>query len=235
MLWIGWFGFNAGILNPQYSAIALLNTQISSAMGALTWLSVEWCIRGMPSVLGIANGALSGLVVMTPSCAHVNTTGATHVYIYASLTFCLGAFFIGIIGGISCYFGTYVKVYFNVDDSLDSFAIHAVGGVVGVFMTSFFTTHSIDAQLRDGVFYDNTHDSGFRVGKQLYAIVVVTAWSSLFTYLILKGIDVCSQGNLRVKEEVELQGLDIGLQGESVMTSKERDKKQMYQIMKSYE
>jgi Amt family ammonium transporter len=125
-----------------------------------------------------------------------------------------------------------------VDDALDSFSIHAIGGLTGTILTSFFSTSKICLdQNIDGILYAHTNgsnnNSGILLGKQLLGIVIVALWSGIFTCIILKVINLFI--DIRVSKEIEIEGLDIGLQGESVMSEKERDKKKMYQMMLSYQ
>ena len=130
MLWVGWFGFNAGSacaanFNAGY---AMLATQIATAVASLTWLTAEWAVRGKPSVLGMISGAVAGLVCITPASGYVDMTGA---------------FFIGFFGGPLCYFGAQLKHMMGYDDALDAFGVHAIGGMVGGIATGFFCTDQV--------------------------------------------------------------------------------------------
>ena len=124
MLWVGWFGFNAGsaVAANSVSGIAMLNTQISASMAGLSWMFTEWFLRKQPSVLGMVTGGIVGLVAVTPAAAFVNTNGA---------------FWIGLISGPICYFGCQLKSHLGFDDALDTFGVHAVGGAVGGIAVSY--------------------------------------------------------------------------------------------------
>jgi Amt family ammonium transporter len=199
LMWVGWFGFNAGSAYKAdgRASMAFLVTQICAAMAALSWLTVEWVLKGKPSVLGMISGAFSGLVCITPAAGFVDPSAA---------------FVIGIYGGPLCYFGCQLKHIFGFDDALDAFGIHAVGGIVGTISTGFFAVEYIGDE--DGVYYAGLNDGGNRLAKQLYAIVVTIGWSAVTTYLILQIVEWTI--GLRVKEEDELAGLDVALHGESI-------------------
>lgn len=199
MLWVGWFGFNAG---SAYAAdgrasMALLVTHICAAMTSITWTAVEWVQRGKPSVLGAISGAIGGLVCVTPGAGFVNPNGA---------------FFIGLFGGPLCYFGCQLKHYFGFDDALDSFGVHAVGGVIGVIATGLFATAEIGGY--DGVFYSIDGHGWHRLAKQLFGMTFTIGWSAVGTYVVLKVIDLTV--GLRVSAEDEIKGLDKALHGESL-------------------
>ena len=131
MLWVGWFGFNAGsAVGANFNAgYAMLATQIATSMAALTWLATEWAVRGKPSVLGMISGAVAGLVCITPASGYVDMTGA---------------FFIGFFGGSLCYAGAQAKHLLGYDDALDAFGVHAIGGIVGGIATGFFATDQVN-------------------------------------------------------------------------------------------
>jgi Amt family ammonium transporter len=205
MLWVGWFGFNGGsaLTSGGNAAMALLVTHISTAFAAISWLSVEWFFRGKPSVLGMVNGAVAGLVSITPACGYVDPTGA---------------FFIGIIGGAGCYAGAQVKHYVGYDDALDAFGVHAVGGIIGGILTGFFASEDIYGY--DGVFYANTHDGGHQLAMQLYGIVVCAGWAAFASFILLQLIDKTI--GLRVNEETEAKGLDLSYHNESIVPTVSR-------------
>lgn len=137
----------------------------------------------------MVNGAVAGLVAITPACGFVNTTGA---------------FFIGIIGGIVCYFGSQLKYLPQVDDALDAFGVHAIGGITGAILTGFFADKNINGY--DGVFYTSSNEGGEQLGKQVYCVVIVSVWAAVVSFFILVGIDMTI--GLRVSEEIEVNGLD---------------------------
>ena len=189
LLWVGWFGFNAGsaVAADGRAGMAMVVTQLATAVAALAWMFTEWMMKGKPSVLGIASGAVAGLVAITPASGFVGVTGA---------------FAIGIAAGIVCYFAsTSVKHMFKYDDSLDAFGVHCIGGIVGALLTGVFNVKDISAS-----------DADFMV--QLGAVVTTLAVSGIGSFIILKVIDMTI--GLRVNEEQEREGLDISLHGEQV-------------------
>jgi ammonium transporter, Amt family len=189
MLWVGWFGFNAGsaLAADSRAAFAMLVTHLATAMAAFSWMIVEWMVRGRPSVLGIASGVVAGLVAITPAAGFVSPSSAA---------------VIGFAAGIGCYWGaTALKSLFNYDDSLDVFGIHAIGGIIGALLTGVFANHAI----------------GGATGKivtQLLGTATVAGYSFLATYIILRFVKIIV--GLRVPMKIEHDGLDIGLHGESV-------------------
>ncbi|NOR68128.1 MAG: ammonium transporter [Methylomarinum sp.] len=196
MLWVGWFGFNAGsALTADGSAgMAMLVTHIGAASGSLTWMFIEWIRFGKPSVLGIVTGMVAGLGTITPASGFVGPAGAM---------------VIGIVAGIVCFYATqYVKRKLKIDDSLDVFPVHGVGGIVGSLLTGVFASSSLGGLgLADGVSILD------QVGVQALAIVVTIVWSAGFSYVILKVIEKCI--GLRVSAEDEIEGLDIALHEET--------------------
>lgn len=190
MLWVGWFGFNAGsaVAADGRAGMAMLVTQLATAVGALAWMFIEWMRRGKPSVLGIVSGAVSGLVAITPASGFVGVTGAL---------------VIGAAAGLACYFGaTALKSRMGYDDSLDVFGVHAIGGIVGALLTGVFAVKSIG-----GV------ESSF--GNQAFGVIVTVVFSAVMTVIIL-GI-VNALVGLRVSEESEREGLDLEQHGEHVL------------------
>ena len=200
MLWVGWFGFNAGsaLAANNRASIAILVTQIATATSVLAWMSTEWIIRKQPSVQGIVSGAVAGLVAITPASGYVDQTGA---------------FFIGLFAGPLCYFGAQLKHKLGYDDALDAFGVHAVGGVVGGIGTGFFASSSISGSA-NGVFYTDTFHGGRQLGIQIYAIIFTIFWSLFFTSIIVVVVDNIM--GLRVTESEEDIGLDASLHGESI-------------------
>jgi Amt family ammonium transporter len=199
LLWVGWFGFNAGSAAGASvnAGMAMAVTQIATAAAALAWMFAEWATRAKPSVLGIISGAIAGLVAITPASGFVNPTGAL---------------IIGLVAGLVCFWAaTSLKNMLGYDDSLDVFGIHGVGGFVGAVLTGVFATKAIkggdDAVgLIDG--------NAGQVLTQIYGCAATIVWCALATFVILKVIDVIV--GLRVEQEQEIEGLDINLHGETV-------------------
>jgi len=195
MLWVGWFGFNAGsaLAADGSAGMAMLVTHISASAGALTWMVIEWLRFGKPSVLGIVTGMVAGLGTITPASGFVGPAGAL---------------VIGVTSGIVCFYAVQiVKRRFKIDDSLDVFPVHGVGGVVGSILTGVFAAKSMGGLGLGEV------TMLYQVGVQTLAVVVVAIWSALFSYLILKILDKVM--GLRVSEDEEVQGLDIILHEET--------------------
>jgi len=196
MLWVGWFGFNAGsaLTADGHAGMAMLVTHIGAASGALTWMFIEWKRFGKPSVLGIVTGMVAGLGTITPASGFVGP---------------FGALVIGITAGFVCFYATqYVKRTLKIDDSLDVFSVHGVGGVTGSLLTGVFAASSLGGLgLAEGVSIMD------QVEVQALAIVVTVVWSALFSYLILKCLD--KYIGLRVTSDEEVQGLDNVLHEET--------------------
>jgi len=196
MLWVGWFGFNAGsALTADGSAgMAMLVTHIGASAGSLAWMIIEWIKFGKPSVLGVVTGMVAGLGTITPASGFVGP---------------MGALAIGATAGIVCFYATqYLKRSLKIDDSLDVFPVHGVGGVTGSLLTGVFAASSFGGLgLAEGV------SIAGQVGVQALAIVVTICWSAVFSYIILKIIDLLI--GLRVTEEEEVVGLDIVLHEET--------------------
>ncbi|HEV8503130.1 MAG TPA: ammonium transporter [Casimicrobiaceae bacterium] len=189
MLWVGWFGFNAGsaVAADGRAGMAMFVTQFATAAAALAWMFTEWITKGKPSVLGIASGAVAGLVAITPASGFVGASGAL---------------VIGIAAGVVCFFAaTSVKRALGYDDSLDAFGVHCIGGIVGALLTGVFNVKEIS-----GVDGDNL--------VQLGAVCTTLVYSGVGSFIILKVIDMVI--GLRVSEEQEREGLDISLHGERV-------------------
>ena len=196
MLWVGWFGFNAGSAVGANGAagMAMAVTQICTAAAAITWMLIEWVSRGKPSVLGIVSGAVSGLVAITPASGFVDP---------------MGALIIGIIAGAVCYWGAVIlKFKLGYDDSLDVFGVHGLGGIVGALLTGVFAVEAIGGT--KGLLEGNAA----QVIVQLEGIVGTIIYCGIVTFIILKIIDAVM--GLRVDEEAEIAGLDFNLHGESV-------------------
>ncbi|WP_428353541.1 ammonium transporter [Methyloprofundus sp.] len=195
MLWVGWFGFNAGsALTADGSAgMAMLVTHISAAAGSLTWMVMEWIRFGKPSVLGIVTGMVAGLGTITPASGYVGPVGALAI---------------GITAGIVCFYAVQIiKRHFHIDDSLDVFPVHGVGGIVGSILTGVFAAESMGGLGLGGVTILH------QVGVQAVAVLATVIWSVACTYVILKVLD--SLMGLRVSEDDEVEGLDIVLHEET--------------------
>ncbi|MCZ6844877.1 MAG: ammonium transporter [Alphaproteobacteria bacterium] len=196
LLWVGWFGFNAGSAGAANgtAGMAMVVTQIAAAAAALSWMTVEWLVRGKPSVLGIISGAIGGLVAITPASGYVDP---------------LGALVIGIVGGVACYWGAAkLKVMLGYDDSLDAFGVHGIGGIVGALLTGVFAVEAIGGA--PGAIEGNVG----QVWTQFIGILATVVWSAVATFVILKVVQMLV--GLRVDEESEIEGLDINLHGEVV-------------------
>ena len=193
MLWVGWFGFNAGsaVAASSDAGMAMLVTHISAAVGAFTWMALEWIRQGKPTVVGIATGMVAGLATITPAAGTVGPEGAL---------------LIGLLAGAVCYYATQaVKGIFGIDDSLDVFPVHGVGGMLGIIMLSFVGT--------EGGFL-GSGASGIAEGGpmvqlviQLKGILVIGLWTAVASWVILKLVGLVT--DLRVSEESEDQGLDV--------------------------
>ncbi|HEX9398573.1 MAG TPA: ammonium transporter [Anaeromyxobacter sp.] len=187
MLWVGWFGFNAGsALGANGSAgMTLAATQVSAATAALVWTCIEWIRHGRPSVLGIITGAVAGLATVTPASGYVGIAGAMAI---------------GAISAIVCFFAaTTMKRRLGYDDSLDAFGVHGVGGVIGSILTGVFASVALGGTEKI--------DVARQVGVQVLACAVVAAWSGGWTWVLAKVADLTLRA--RVDEEQELIGLDI--------------------------
>jgi Amt family ammonium transporter len=189
LLWFGWFGFNAGSAGAAdgRAGLAMATTQIATAAAALAWMFAEWILKNKPSVLGIASGAVAGLVAITPASGYVGPTAAV---------------VIGLLAGIICFFSaTSLKHAFGYDDSLDAFGVHCVGGIVGALLTGVFASKEISGM--DGSML-----------TQAIGVGVTLAYGGVMSFVILKIIDLTM--GLRVNEEDEREGLDTSLHGERV-------------------
>jgi Amt family ammonium transporter len=192
MLWVGWFGFNAGsaLTAGSSAGMAMVVTHISAAAGSLSWMACEWVKYGKPSVLGIVTGMVAGLATITPASGYVGPAGAL---------------IIGISAGAVCYFATqYVKRSLKIDDSLDVFTVHGLGGMLGLLLTAVF------AASLDGLGLETS--MGAQLVTQLIGIVATTIWCAVLCFIILKLIDKTI--GLRVSTDEETEGLDIVLHNE---------------------
>jgi len=189
LLWVGWFGFNAGsaVAADGRAGMAMLATQMATAAAALGWMFAEWISKGKPSVLGIASGAVAGLVAITPASGFVGPTAAV---------------IIGLVAGVICYVAaTSLKHALGYDDSLDAFGVHGIGGIVGALLTGVFASKEISG-------------SEGSVVTQLWGVGTTVVYGFILSYVILLVIDKTI--GLRVSEEREREGLDISLHGESL-------------------
>ena len=191
LLWVGWFGFNAGsaAASNALAGAAMINTQVATAGAALAWMFAEWLIAKKPSLLGIISGAVAGLVAITPAAGFVNPTGGL---------------IIGIVAGVICYIASvHVKKALGYDDSLDVFGVHGVGGIVGAILTGVFADAAINELGKDA-----------SVATQFYGVIVTIVYTAVVTAIIMYGIKATI--GLRPTEAQEEEGLDITLHGETV-------------------
>ncbi|ERE00343.1 ammonia channel protein [Pseudogulbenkiania ferrooxidans EGD-HP2] len=189
MLWVGWFGFNAGSAGAAdgRAGMAMVTTQVATAMAALAWMFAEWATKKKPSVLGIASGAVAGLVAITPAAGFVDVKGAL---------------IIGLAAGAVCFWGaTGLKHMLGYDDSLDAFGVHGVGGILGALLTGVFAVKDIGGA--DG-----------SLATQALGVGVTIAYCGIVTFILLKLVDIVL--GLRVAEDEEREGLDLVLHGERV-------------------
>ena len=205
MLWVGWFGFNAGseLKADGTAGMALLVTQVATATAAFSWMIVEWLVAKKPTAVGIATGAVAGLVAITPASGSVGP---------------VGALVIGIAAGVICYFcATSLKKALGYDDSLDVFGVHGIGGIVGALLTGMFAWGTVEAA--DGTEIPvETFTIGIQVWIQLKAILVTVIWSGVVSFIAYKIAGLLT-GGCRVPEEEEDQGLDLNSHGEAGYSS----------------
>nr|MEA2799248.1 ammonium transporter, Amt family [Phenylobacterium sp.] len=191
LLWVGWFGFNAGsaVTSGALAGAAMLNTQVATAAAGLTWMVIEWVERKKPGMLGLASGAVAGLVAITPASGFVNAQGALIV---------------GVLGSAAAYAGAvWVKKLFKYDDSLDAFGVHGIAGITGALLTGLLADASINPLGKDA-----------SLMKQVIGVSVTIGWTAIATLVILY---ICKfTTGLRVSEEGEVEGLDLALHGEAL-------------------
>jgi Amt family ammonium transporter len=191
LLWVGWFGFNAGsaVASNALAGSAWMNTQVATATAALSWMFVEWIERKKPSMLGLASGAVAGLVAITPASGFVDP---------------IGSLIVGVAAGVGCYAGAvWLKRVFKYDDSLDAFGVHAVGGLIGALLTGVLASEAV-----------NPLSKGHSILTQAKGVVWTIGWTALGTLIILM---ICKfTTGLRVSEEGEVEGLDMALHGEAL-------------------
>jgi Amt family ammonium transporter len=196
MLWIGWFGFNAGsaLAANGTAGMTMLVTHVGAAAGASTWMFCEWVRFGKPSVLGIVTGMVAGLGTITPASGFVGP---------------LGALAIGVTAGLACFYATnYMKRILHVDDSLDVFPVHGVGGIIGTTLTGVFAATALG-----GVGFAESVTMGKQVMTQVTGVLATAIWSGAVSFALLKLIDATI--GLRVTIEQETEGLDTVLHNET--------------------
>lgn len=203
LLWVGWFGFNVGsnLEANGLAALVFVNTLLASAAATLSWMSAEWLMRGKPSMLGGASGAIAGLVAITPACGWAGP---------------MGAIVLGLVVGAVCFWGvTSLKAKLGYDDSLDAFGVHGIGGIIGAIGTGVVASPSLGGTgvwdyVANGV---AEFSMATQVTSQLWGVGVCIVWSGVVSFIAFKIVDVLI--GLRVSEEVEREGLDICEHGES--------------------
>ena len=198
LLWVGWFGFNAGSATAANgnAGMAMAVTQIATATAALAWMFAEWTVKGKPSVLGIISGAVAGLVAITPASGFVDPRGAL---------------IIGVAAGVICYWAaTGLKHALRYDDSLDAFGVHGIGGMVGAILTGVLAVAWVGGEGKSGLIDGNPH----QVIVQLYGVTVTVVYDVIVSLILLKLVDLTI--GLRVDAEIEREGLDLALHGEAI-------------------
>ena len=199
MLWVGWFGFNAGsaVAADSSAAMAMLVTHLSAACGSLAWMTMEWLRHGKPSVLGIVTGMVAGLGTITPASGSVGPAGAV---------------VIGLSAGVICYFATNViKQRLKIDDSLDVFPVHGVGGALGTILAGVFCSTQLGIFSGNG-FSDGISSIGSQVSIQFIGVLATVFYTAVATFIILRVVDLTT--GLRIEEEDETLGLDLVLHNE---------------------
>jgi len=200
LLWVGWFGFNAGsaLAADGLAANAFVTTHIATAAAGITWALIEWWHNNTPTILGAATGAVAGLVAVTPACGFVNP---------------MNAMFIGMIVAVVCYIAVAViKGKLGYDDSLDAFGVHGVGGTVGTIATGLFAEKVVNAAGADGLLFGNAH----QLYVQSLSLIVTVAFAAIMTFIIFKIVDALI--GMRVEENNEVVGLDLTQQSEAAYT-----------------
>jgi Amt family ammonium transporter len=188
MLWVGWFGFNAGsaVASNGAAGMAMLVTHISAAVASLVWMTLEWVKYGKPSVLGIVTGMVAGLATITPASGYVGP---------------MGGFFIGLAAGLGCFVATqFIKQRLKIDDSLDVFPVHGVGGMIGLLLLAIFSAERFDGLGLDGTILD-------QLGIQIIGLLAVIVWTAIASFVLLKVVNAISP--LRVSDDEETEGLDL--------------------------
>ncbi|GEO81237.1 ammonium transporter [Pararhodospirillum oryzae] len=198
LLWVGWFGFNAGsALSAGASAgVSMINTHVATAAAIVSWSLAEWMVRGKPSLLGAASGAIAGLVVITPACGFVTVSGAL---------------IMGLIVGPVCFWAVSgLKAALGYDDALDVWGVHGIGGILGAILTGVFAVAAIGGEGKSGLIDGNPG----QLILQVEGVLLTLVWSGVISAVLLKVIDMTI--GLRVSKEVETDGLDFALHGERI-------------------
>jgi Amt family ammonium transporter len=200
MLWVGWFGFNAGsaLSSGALATSAFVATNTATGAAALAWMFAEWGVRGKPTVLGVASGAVAGLVGITPASGFVGP---------------MSSIFIGAIVGVACFSACNLKAKLGYDDSLDVVGVHGVGGTTGAILTGLFASAAINPAGADGLFFGNPA----QLGKQLIAVAVTLVYCFVMSYILLKVVDAIV--GVRVDQEDEVSGLDLSQHGETAYSA----------------
>jgi Amt family ammonium transporter len=199
MLWVGWFGFNAGsaVAADNSAAMAMLVTHLSAAAGSLAWMTMEWVRHGKPSVLGIVTGMVAGLGTITPASGSVGPAAAV---------------LIGLCAGVVCYSATIsIKQVLKIDDSLDVFPVHGVGGALGTLLAGVFCSTQLGVFSGNG-FSDGIDSIGGQLAVQATGVVAVFVYTLVVSFILLKLVDMLI--GLRVADDEETQGLDLVLHDE---------------------
>jgi ammonium transporter, Amt family len=197
MLWVGWFGFNAGsaVAANALAGMAMANTQIATAAAALSWMAIEWIVMKKPSVLGLLSGAVAGLVAITPAAGFVDPSGSLYI---------------GLIAGVVCFAGSvWLKKALGYDDSLDAFGVHGIGGATGAILTGVFALSSINS-LGKGAIDGNPG----QIWTQIQGLGIAAIYCAIVTLVILLALKYTI--GLRVTKEEEMEGLDLSQHGESI-------------------
>jgi Amt family ammonium transporter len=196
ILWFGWFGFNAGsaLAANGLAASAFVATNTAAAAATVAWILMDWFVKGKPTALGAASGAVAGLVAITPAAGFVSP---------------LASIAIGALGGIVCFSAVSFRAKTGLDDSLDVFGVHGVGGTLGALLTGVFAWTAINAGGRDGLLHGNAK----QLGIQAFAVLVTWVYSAVVTFVLLKLIDAVV--GLRVTNDGEEAGLDVDQHGEN--------------------
>ena len=206
LLWVGWFGFNAGsnLESNSVTALAIVNTFVAAAAAGVAWLLAEWMLKGHPSLLGLISGVVSGLVAVTPAAGFAGP---------------MGSIVLGLVAGVGCFFFVaYVKNALRLDDSLDVFGIHCLGGIIGALGTGILVNPALggagaaDYLSQPGTLQVATYDFGFQFMAQVKAVLLTLAWSGIGSFILFKLVDIVM--GLRVREDTEREGLDLAEHGE---------------------
>jgi Amt family ammonium transporter len=191
LLWVGWFGFNAGsaVASNALAGVAMLNTQVATGAAGVTWMLIEWVERKKPGMLGLASGAVAGLVAITPAAGFVNPQGALIV---------------GLAGGAAGYFGAvWLKRLLKYDDSLDAFGVHGLAGIAGALLTGVLADPKV-----------NSLGEGASLLTQIYGVAVTIGFTAIGTFILLMIVKYTI--GLRVGDEAEVEGLDMSQHGEAL-------------------